>query len=274
MTTNEDSKSLSQQRFGKFAQGYVTSEAHAKGTELDRLVEIAQPQPDWCVLDVATGGGHTALKFSPLVAKVIATDITPKMLDAAESFLISQGAKNVVFEPADAENLPFHAETFDLVTCRIAPHHFPDCSRFVREGARVLKRGGLLLVQDHVAPEDEECARYVNEFNKLRDPSHNRAYAESKWIAMFEEAGLQVERTEQIAKHHEFHPWVERQDCAQDVVQCLIGMIEKAPPAAIEWMQPRDFGTSEATVTDYHIIISGRKGSDGRSKRASKSTIG
>ena len=73
---HNDSKSLSRKRYTRFAEGYVTSKTHAKGTELDRLVEIAQPQPDWVVLDVATGGGHTALKFAPLVAQVIATDIT------------------------------------------------------------------------------------------------------------------------------------------------------------------------------------------------------
>ncbi len=259
MMTNQDSKSLSQQRFGKFASGYVTSETHAVGAELDRLVEIAQPQPDWLALDIATGGGHTALKFSPLVAHMTATDITFKMLDTARSFLTSQGVKNVKFGSADAEDLPFADGTFDLVSCRIAPHHFPDCPRFVQESARVLKPGGLLLVQDHLASEDEECARRVNEFQKLRDPSHSLTYSESGWIAMFQKAGLRVEHTEQIIKHHEFFPWLQRQDCTPEIIQCLVSMVEEAPPAVIEWMHPRYFGTPEAVFSDHHIIMSGRK---------------
>ena len=48
--------SLSQQRFGEHAQNYVTSTTHAKGADWDRLVEIAQPQPDWHVLNLAIGG--------------------------------------------------------------------------------------------------------------------------------------------------------------------------------------------------------------------------
>jgi ubiquinone/menaquinone biosynthesis C-methylase UbiE len=259
MKAREDSKSLSQQRFSEFAQGYLTSEAHARGEELDRLVEIAQSRPDWLVLDVATGAGHTALKFAPLVNRVVATDITPKMLATAQEFLTEQGVRNVTFQHADAEDLPLEAEKFDLVTCRIAPHHFPDCPRFVQEGARVLKTGGVLLVQDHVSPEDEECARHVNAFQKLRDPSHNRSYSESAWIRMFQDAGLEVEHTEQITKRHEFLPWAERQGCTPEVVQRLVNMMEKAPPSVIEWMQPRDFGTSEATFVDRHIIIAGRK---------------
>ena len=80
MISDQDSKSLSQERFGKFAEDYVTSQSHASGYDLDRLVEIANPQADWLMLDIATGGGHTALKFAPHVRQVIATDITPKML--------------------------------------------------------------------------------------------------------------------------------------------------------------------------------------------------
>ena len=148
-------KSLSQKRFGQFAEGYVTSQSHAKGYDLDRLVEIANPQTDWLVLDIATGGGHTALKFAPYVRQVIATDITPRMLSAAEKFICDKGVTNVAFEPADAEDLPFEDPVFDLVTCRIAPHHFPDCARFVQEGSRVLKPGGQLLVQDHLLPEHQ-----------------------------------------------------------------------------------------------------------------------
>lgn len=254
-----DSKVLSQQRYTKFAGGYVTSKAHAKGAELNRLVEIAQPQSDWIMLDVATGGGHTALKFAPLVAQVIAMDITLKMLEAAEAHITDLGVENVSFRLADAEDLPFEERTFDLVTCRIAPHHFTDCARFVWESAGVLKPGGLLLVQDHVLPEDEQAARYVDGFERLRDPSHNRAYAESEWVRMFQEARLEVVHTEQITKEHEFLPWAERQGCTSSVIERLVGMMAQAPTTVVEWMQPHDFGTPQATFVNRHIIIAGRK---------------
>ena len=254
-----DSKSLSQQRYNQFAQGYVTSQSHAKGADLDRLVEIAQP--GWTVLDVATGGGHTALKFAPHVALVVASDLTPNMLEAAQTFITGKGVTNIEFKRADAENLPFNDAEFDLVTCRIAPHHFPDCFRFVQESARVLKPGGLLLVQDHVLPGDEKAARYVDAFETLRDPSHNRAYAEYEWAGMFLDAGLMVEHVEQIVKVHEFVPWAERQGCTPDVIQRLGILLKQAPQAAADWMQPRAVGTPEATFVNHHLIIAGRKAS-------------
>ena len=73
-------KSLAQQRFGRAAADYATSEVYAKGASLQRLVELTEPKSHWRVLDVATGAGHTALAFAPHVAKVTATDITEEML--------------------------------------------------------------------------------------------------------------------------------------------------------------------------------------------------
>jgi len=45
---------------------------HAGGPSLARLIELANPKPSWRVLDIATGAGHTALAFAPLVARVTA----------------------------------------------------------------------------------------------------------------------------------------------------------------------------------------------------------
>lgn len=257
--SRQDFKGLSQERYGRFAESYVTSKTHAAGEELQRLVEIADPQPDWTVLDVATGGGHTALRFAPYVARVIATDITPAMLEKARAFITGQGVENVAFESADAEDLPFKDTSFDLVTCRIAPHHFADAARFVQEGARVLRHGGLLLVQDLVLPDDERAARYIDVFEKLRDPSHNRGYAESEWLSMFLTAGLAPERREQIVKEHQFEPWAQRQACTPETIENLVRMVAEASEPVLTWMQPRNFGRADASFVNNHILIAGRR---------------
>ena len=259
MTKAQDSKSLSQARYTRFADGYVTSETHAKGSDLDRLIAIAQPQAQWQALDIATGGGHTALKFAPHVAHVIASDLTPRMLEKARRHIVGErGVTNVSFKEADAEDLPFERDRFDLVTCRIAPHHFPDAGRFLRECARVLKPGGVLMLQDQFLPDDEEAAQFVDAFERLRDPSHNRAFNEAEWIAMCAAAGIAVEYREPYIKRHQFLPWVRRQGNDDAAIARLIQMMRAAPPAAREWMDPADWGLDSATFVNRHIIIRGR----------------
>ncbi|MFL7790535.1 MAG: hypothetical protein AB8I69_00220, partial [Anaerolineae bacterium] len=116
-----------------------------------------------------------------------------------------------------------------------------------------------LLVQDHVLPRDDLAARAVDAFERLRDPSHNRAFNDLEWRGMFEETGLMVEHTEQIVKRHEFTPWAERQGCTPEAVAHLTEMMRRAPAAARDWMQPQDWGTPNATFANHHIIIAGKK---------------
>ncbi len=255
MTEIEDPKELSRRRYSRYADGYVTSTTHARGADLELLVEMAAPRPDWRALDVATGGGHTALAFSARVAEVTATDLTPEMLGKAEKHLIGAGANNVAFRVADAENLPFDAEAFDLVTCRIAPHHFPDCQRFLAESARVLEPGGCLALQDHVLPADQDAARYIDAFEKLRDPSHNRAYSESEWRQMFATAGLVVERVEEVTKRHDLAAWATRQGATAEVLAELAERLRDAPAVAAAWMEIEDLGTDRASFVNHHILI-------------------
>jgi len=259
MTESQDSKALSKARYTRFADGYVTSETHARGSDLDRLLAIVNPQPHWQVLDIATGGGHTALKFAPRVARVIASDLTPRMLEKARRFIVEdKGVDNVSFEQADAENLPFDDDRFDLVTCRIAPHHFPDAQRFLREGARVLKAGGVFMLQDQVLPPDAEAARFVDAFERLRDPSHNRAFNEQEWKAMFARAGIAVERVEHYLKRHDFLKWARRQGCDAATIATLIALLEDASPSARAWMDPQAWGSEKATFLNRHILMRGR----------------
>ena len=144
------SKTMIKEQFGANARAYISSQSHARGASLARLVELVQPQVDWRALDVATGAGHTAFTFAPHVKAVHATDITPQMLAVTTEQAQMRGLSNIVVEHADAEALPYETGTFDLVTCRIAPHHFGDVPLFVREAARVLRTGGIFALVDNM----------------------------------------------------------------------------------------------------------------------------
>jgi len=255
----QDAKSLSKARYAQFAEGYVSSETHARGSDLQRLLALAQPQPHWQSLDVATGGGHTALKFAPHVAHVVASDLTARMLARARHFIIGQRKqRNVRFCLADAEDLPFAPRVFDLVTCRIAPHHFPDLPRFLRACARVLRAGGILILQDHVLPPDEDAALAVDAFERLRDPSHHRAYCQDDWLALCRAAGFTIEAHEHFIKRHHFLDWAHRQGNPPATIAALVRMMLAAPPAARAWLDPQGWGSADASFVNRHILIRAR----------------
>lgn len=252
-------KQLNQARFGRAAQGYVTDKTFHAAPELTDIIEQVEPQSNWQMLDVATGGGHTALAFAPHVAHVIATDITPQMLQSARDYIQAQGVNNIDLSLTDAENLPFADNTFDLVTCRIATHHFPDVFKFMQNAVRVLQPGGTLLIQDHLGHNDKRVSRYTDAFQRLRDPSHVRVFAEYEWRGLCADAGLQVEHIRRLQKQHELLPWAKRQGCSADVIARLQVLLLRAPDAVTDWLQPEYAGTPYARFRDWHIILLARK---------------
>lgn len=144
------------------------------------------------VLDVATGGGHTGLFFAALGHEVTLADISPVMLRRAADLAASRGLA-VATQAHPAERFPNADARFDLVTCRVAPHHFSSPADFVRETARVLRPGGEFLLIDGSVPDDEpEAEAWLHAVEKARDPSHARFLTPSAWRAVCAEAGLKV----------------------------------------------------------------------------------
>ncbi len=84
------------------------------------------------------------------------------MLGHARRFLNDGGSAPLGYVAAAAEDLPFGDECFDLITCRIAPHHFADIERSLYEVGRVLRPGGRYVVIDSVAPDDAALDDFIN----------------------------------------------------------------------------------------------------------------
>jgi len=253
-----DPNKLIQQQFGAHANDYVTSQVHAQGESLQRLVELTRPQRSWLVLDVSTGAGHTALTFAPHVARVIACDLTPQMLDAARKLANKRAVANVEFRPADAHALPFDDSKFNLVTNRIALHHYINARKAIAEMARVCKRGGIVALADNVVPPDRLTAFYINDFEKVRDRSHNWAYPIPRLQAMFADAGLKVEHIETFAKEIEFDPWADRTSASKETKAKLRKMLDDAPDPVRQWLTPRHDG-SKVFFALHEAIIVGRR---------------
>lgn len=237
-----------QAQFGDKAEAYAASAIHADPAHLVRLLDLLQPQPGWRVLDVAAGAGHTAHALARHAASVVAADLIPSMAAKARALALEKGLSNLAVLAADAGALPFAAGSFDLVTVRLAPHHFPDIGRFLAEARRVLPPGGRLAVVDNVVPGSlrtgkqarlqQAAGRYVNAFERLRDPSHVRCLSLYEWRQAFTGAGLTIEHEETAWKWLDFGPWAARMAVTEPTLTRLRVLLLRAPNAVLEFLSP------------------------------------
>ena len=220
---------LVKRQFGLNAERYVQSYDHSKGESLDRMVEAVNAQPDWRALDIATGGGHTALAFADFTESVIATDLTEPMLRAARQLAAARGATAIRFTAADADALPFKDASFGAITCRIAAHHFAELLPVLRQVARVLRPGGSFLVEDFLGHDDAELAAFMTDVERRRDPSHVRAFRQIEWTAFLRAAGLTVIDEAVVSKVRDWDDWTARAQMSSIAKRDLDRVVLAAP---------------------------------------------
>jgi SAM-dependent methyltransferase len=129
---------------------WALGDYHAVATEIipdlgPVLVEAAHIGPGDHVLDVAAGPGNVAIPAAATGAHVIASDLTPELLDRGRADAEAKGV-GLEWRVADAENLPFEDNAFDAVTSCVgvmfAPHHQAAADELVR----VCRPGGRIAL--------------------------------------------------------------------------------------------------------------------------------
>lgn len=116
----------------------------------DRIVELAAPARDDCVVDLGAGTGLLALALAPQVAEVVAVDISERMLERLDERAATDGIRNLRTLEADLRRLPLPDESASLVVSNYAFHHLDDAGKelALSEARRILRPGGRLIVCD------------------------------------------------------------------------------------------------------------------------------
>lgn len=240
-------------QFGKTAAAYVSSATHASGEDLERLITVAAPRSDDRALDLGCGVGHTLRRIAPLVAFAVGADATLEMMQAGRAGVVS--APNAVFAQSDATALPFADATFDLVTCRLAAHHFTDAASAFREVARVLRPRGRFVLVDNYAPDDPALDAFINELETLRDASHVRNHTVAGWLDLLDLAGLRASVESQLMTTKiTTEAWLERSQTPVDRAAEVRRRLREASS------QTRDaFHVTETTFSVPKVVILARR---------------
>jgi ubiquinone/menaquinone biosynthesis C-methylase UbiE len=244
-----------QKQFGRTAAAYVESASHARGEDLDRIVALASDHGGERVVDVGTGVGHTLRRVAPSFRGAVGVDATREMLEAGIGVLRDAGVNNTLLVQADATALPIASQSADVVTSRLAAHHFVDPAGAFREIARILRPGGVFVLVDNYAPDDGVLDRFINELETLRDPSHVRNHTVAGWRELVERAGLRttVDSDTSITKLTTEN-WLERSQTAPDRAEEVRRRLRTASPSAVAAFQ-----IAATTFAVRKLILMGRK---------------
>jgi len=207
------------------------------------VIDGADLAPGMHVLDLASGTGEPSLSVATAVGptgRVVATDLVPEMLDAAQHNARAQGHSHMEFRMADAEQLPFAAAEFDRVTCRFGLMFFPDVQKSLSNIRRVLKPGGRVSFLSWGSPQENVM------FSATMGPFQSRAHMPppppdaptifrfadpAKLAGVFTAAGF---RDTRATKHQVPWPWPGPPEEAWEAIRELAApfrkVIESLPP--------------------------------------------
>jgi SAM-dependent methyltransferase len=120
------------------------------------MLDLANIRPGLRVLDVAAGAGDQTRDIAARVGPsgyVLATDLSPGILEFAQANARAAGLTNVETKVADGENLGFNEASFDAAVCRLGLMFYPDAVRGLREIHHALRPGGQLCTMVFSEPQ-------------------------------------------------------------------------------------------------------------------------
>lgn len=196
------------------------------GPNLTLARRLENPAPDSArepvrLLDVGCGIGGSvrhAAKRWPNTAFVTGITISKAQVKRATELAQAQGVKNAIFVECDALALAFAADTFDAIWAIESEMHMPDKAAFIRDLARVLKPGGMLVIAAWNVRDTRNQPLSKDEAAHLRllvdEWCHAGFTSIPEYLEIFERNGLVNVTAENWASHTQpswresvFHPF-------------------------------------------------------------------
>ena len=130
----------------------------------DAMLNMAGVAPGQTVLDVAAGAGDQTLDLAARVGpegRVVASDISEKILGLAAENAARAGYQTVSTHLADAERLDLDADSFDAAVCRLGLMFLPDPAAGLAQIRHALKPGARFCSMVFAGPDQNPCLRIL-----------------------------------------------------------------------------------------------------------------
>ena len=141
------------------------------------------------VLEIATGPGLLAKHVAHAAKKMIATDYSEGMIAEAKK---GNYPDNLTFEVADATDLPYDEDAFDVVLIANALHVMPEPEKALREIDRVLKEDGILIAPNFVNHKGGFISRVWSGILKIAGIKFDHQWSGEEYVAFLNQNGWKV----------------------------------------------------------------------------------
>lgn len=162
-------------------------------------IEYLQAYFDFCgmnqhdtLLDVACGTGELAIFSAGKVASVLGVDISDQEIEFATGQAQANHLTNVRFICGDVEKIPCNPDSYSMVICKSAFHHFQNYRLVFAEMNRCCKNRGKISIQDIISYENPKVNDFFEGLEKKIDLSHHRTLSREAIVNLYHAAGLKI----------------------------------------------------------------------------------
>ncbi len=231
------------QHFQRVANAAPPNLTYPTERDLDALVRLAAPGPTDRVLDAGTGAGSVALAFASHAANVTAVDLSPAMLERAETFRAARQITNVHLRLGEVSTLSLPEHGFEIVSCHDLLHYAPEPGVLLTRLRMLLAPGGRLVLDDIRGSDDPVKRATQNAIEVRRDPVTFQIHSAGEIEQLLEDAGFRIERIERYGAQRELEEWLAQAAADEATRTAVRSMLEtglEADSAGLSVRRQRD----------------------------------